>query len=246
VLPGSGGPPSLPGLYTNYQYNNQASDVFRMTWDHTFRPTLFNHFYAGANNWRQDNVTLHVAKGPWKDKLCMPNVPDCNENLVNLSWSNGYTQWGNQASNGSENTTYAFNDDLSWIKGKHQFKAGGMYQLNHYNGFGHAYLSGLATFNFTKTGLPGNTNFTTAGGNPFASFLLGWVDGVRIDAIRLIGQQRPYYSGYFQDDWRINPKLMLNLGVRWDTTLPPRALNDQFSDFSPTLPNPGVGNIRAR
>jgi hypothetical protein len=33
-----------------------------------------------------------------------------------------------QANNGSENTIYSFNDDLTWIKGKHTFKAGGMYQ----------------------------------------------------------------------------------------------------------------------
>ncbi len=241
--PGAAGPDTLPGLYSTYQTLDQASDVYRMTWDHTFRPNLFNHFYAGANNWRQTNVSLNVAKGPWKDKLCIPNVPDCNENLPIISFSNGYTTWGAQSYNGSENTIYGFHDDMSWIKGKHQLKFGGMYQLNHYNGFGHAVLSGLAGFSFTGTGLPGNTNFAAAGGNPFASFLLGRADSGRIDTIRFIGQQWPYYAGYFQDDWRVTPKLMLNLGLRWETTLPPRALDDQFSDFSPTLPNPGAGNI---
>src|SRR6185437_4523236 len=58
-----------------------------------------------------------------------------------------------------------------------------------------------------------------------------------------IGQQFPYYAGFVQDDWRVNPKLMLNLGLRWETELPAKGLNDNWSDFSPTTPNPGAGNI---
>ena len=104
-----------------------------------------------------------------KSKFCLPNVPDCNENLVNFTFSNGYGGWGGQANNGSENTVYAFNDDFTWVKGSHTFKAGGMYQLTHYNGFGRQCVSGCVGFNFTETGRGGDTNFATAGGNPFAS-----------------------------------------------------------------------------
>ena len=68
----------------------------------------------------------------------------------------------------------AFNDDLTWIKGRHTFKFGGMYQHAWYNGFGRQDVAGRANFSFIGTGVPGNTNFTTAGGNSFASFLLGW------------------------------------------------------------------------
>lgn len=40
---------------------------------------------------------------------------------------------------------------------------------------------------------------------------------------------------------RVTSKLVLNLGLRWETTLPPTGLNDGWSDFSPTTPNPGAG-----
>ena len=243
LKPGADGPAGLPGLYVNYNDLKQFTDVFRMSWDHTFGPTKLNHFYAGANNWRQDHKPPQEYIGNWKSKICLGNVPDCNDNLINFGFSNSYGTWGGNADNGSENTIYAFNDDFTWIHGKHSFKFGGMYQLSHYNGFGRQCISGCANFSFAETGRGGDTNFSTAGGNPFASFLLGWADSGQIDTIRFIGQQWPYFAGYFQDDWRVNPKLTVNLGLRWETTLPPTGLNDRWSDFSPTRPNPAANNI---
>ena len=40
----------------------------------------------------------------------------------------------------------------------------------------------------------------------------------------------------------MNPKLKVNVGLRWETQLPPTGLNDRWSDFSPTTPNPAAGN----
>jgi hypothetical protein len=243
LKPGADGPAGLPGLYVNYNDLRQFSDVFRMSWDYNFSPTKLNHFYAGANNWRQDHKPPQEYLGNWKDKICLGNVPDCNDNLINFGFTNSYGGWGGNADNGSENTIYGFNDDFTWIKGKHLIKFGGMYQLTHYNGFGRQCISGCVNFSFTETGRGGDTNFTTAGGNPFASMLLGWADSGQIDTIRFIGQQWGYYAAYFQDDWRVSPKLTVNLGVRWETQLPPTGLNDNWSDFSPTRPNPAAGGI---
>jgi len=241
IVPGPDGPAALPGLYANYNDLHQNTDVLRFSWDHIFSPTKFNHFYAGGNNWRQNHNPPQEYIGNWKDKFCLPNVPDCNQNLVNLTFSNGYGGWGGNANNGSENTIYGYNDDFSWIRGAHTFKFGGMFQLTHYNGFGRQCVSGCVSFSFTETGVPGNTSF--AGGNPFASFLLGWADNGQLDTIRFIGQQWPYFAGYFQDDWRVSSKLILNIGLRWETQIPPTGLDDRWADFSPTRPNPNAGNI---
>ena len=158
LIPGAEGPATLPGLYTNYNDLTQYSDVFRMSWDWTMSATKFNHFYAGGNNWRQNHNPPQEYIGNWKDKFCLGGVPDCNENLVNFDFSNGYASWGGRANNGSENTIYSFNDDFTWIKGSHTFKLGGQYQLSHYNGFGRQCISGCATFSYTETGVPGGTN----------------------------------------------------------------------------------------
>jgi hypothetical protein len=243
TVPGPDGPSTLPGYYTNYNDLTQYSDVFRMSWDHTFGPTKYNHFYAGGNNWRQNHNPPQEYLGNWKSKYCLPNVPDCNDNLVNFTFSNSYGGWGGQANNGSENTVYAFNDDFTWVRGSHTFKAGGMYQLTHYNGFGRQCEAGCVGFNFTETGRGGDTNFATAGGNPFASLLLGYADSGSLDTVRFIGQQFGYFAGYIQDDWRITPKLTINPGIRYEVQMPTTGLDDRWSDFSPTTPNPAANNI---
>ncbi len=107
TVPGPDGPATLPGLYSNYNDLHQSTDVLRFSWDWTFGPTKFNHFYAGGNNWRQDHKPPQEYIGNWQNKFCLGNVPNCNENLVNLfsgGLGNTYTTWGGQADNGSENT----------------------------------------------------------------------------------------------------------------------------------------------
>ncbi len=242
---GADGPPTLPGLYSNYNDLIQGTDVFRFSWDWAFTPTRLNHFYAGGNDWNQDHKPPQEYIGNWQNKFCLGDVPNCNENLVNL-FSGGtgdiYSTWGGQADNGSENTVYSYNDDFTWIHGKHTFKFGGMYQLNHYNGFGRQCEAGCIGFSYQETGVPQGTN-PNAGGSPFASFLLGYADSGQIDTVRFIGQQFYYFGGYFQDDWRVTSKLVLNVGLRWDGNLPPTGLGNRWTDFGPTTPNPGAGNI---
>jgi hypothetical protein len=242
---GADGPPTLPGLYSNYNDLIQWSYVVRFSWDWTFSPTKINHFYAGGNDWNQDHKPPQEYIGNWQNKFCLGDVPNCNENLVNLfsgGTGDNYSTWGGQADNGSENTVYAYNDDFTWIHGKHTFKFGGMYQLNHYNGFGRQCEAGCVGFSYQNTGVPLGTN-PNAGGNAFASFLLGYANSAQIDTVRFIGQQFYYFGGYFQDDWRVTSKLVLNLGLRWDGNLPPTGLGNRWTDFSPTTPNPAAGGI---
>lgn len=243
--PGANGPSGLPGFFVNYNDLRRNSDVFRGSWDYVFSPTIFNHFYGGGNNWKEnhDPPQATVVSGiHWKDKICIANVPDCDQNLTKFTFSNGYGQWGADANNGSENLIMSFNDDVTWIKGKHTFKFGGGMQRGYYNGFGRQCVAGCEGFDFKHTGRPGDTNFTTAGGSPIASMLLGYANSGAIDTIRYIGQQWPSFFGFVQDDFRVRQNLTLNLGLRWETTLPPTGENDSWSEFSPTRPNPGADN----
>ena len=69
------------------------------------------------------------------------------------------------------------------------------------------------------------------GGSSFASFLLGYANTGRTETIRYLQQIYPYYGFYAQDDWRVNGNLVVNYGVRYEYTRPPRPGGDQYSDF---------------
>src|SRR4051794_18749920 len=239
--PGPAGPPTLPGYYTDYNDLNQASNVYRFTWDHNFSSTLLNHFRGGGNDWAQSHNSPQELIGNWKDKFCMGNAPDCNYSLGEIRFTETYTKWGADSNNGSENNIYSFADDVTKIRGNHTFKVGGMYQKGQYNGFGRQCVQGCADFSFIGTGPAGATN-QALGGNAFASFLLGWATNGQIDTVRYIGQNWPYFGGFVQDDWRITQRLTMNIGLRWETTLPPTEELDRWSDFAPTRPNPGADN----
>ena len=122
------------------------------------------------------------------------------------------------------NPTYTVGDTVSKAVGKHTLQFGGefiIYQRNQINspvGATTGDLQGIITF--TNQGVLGFTGSSVTG-NAFADFLLHQVNGN--DAVHSFTQdsaQHKYYQRYqiaepyFQDDWRISPRLTLNLGLR--------------------------------
>ncbi len=242
VVPGADGFPGLGGPANTGRLGNQRSDVYRLNWTRVIRPNIVNSFIAGGNNWRETNSSPNATGSGWKSKICLPGVFDCDFNMLRARFAE-YAGWGESAGDGSENTVYSFGDDLSIVSGRHSFKLGYLYERLHYNGFGRQTMSGEVSFSRLSTSVPGDNNLTTGGGNSFASYLLGEVFTGSTENNRFVSQQWRSHSMYFQDDWKITPKLTLNLGVRYEFTLPPLEGDDKWSDFTPDRPNPNADNF---
>ena len=101
------------------------------------------------------------------------------------------------------------------VRGRHTFKTGYELLRTRANSSVNAEPSGRYRFGGTEFPFTPNT------GNPFASFLLGGV--VRADFTQDLATWLPRWwthSLYFQDDWKVTPKLTLNLGLRWQYETP--------------------------
>ena len=234
---GPQGPPVPLPLYNGAVTYFDAS-AYRMSHDYTISPRLLNHFAIGGNKFVKNSYSPNVGQN-WKSKVCIVNVIDCNVNFPNISFSE-FLSWGSTAYNGTEQPQWSIKDDLSYIRGKHTMKFGYAFESQKSHGFGQQNISGHAGFSFLETSVPGATSATS--GNSFASFLLGAADSGNTETIRFVAQTFDYHGFYAQDDWHISRKLTVNIGLRYEFTQPPVEDNNQYTDFTPTKPNPAVNN----
>ena len=119
---------------------------------------------------------------------------------------------------------------LTMIRGKHTFKFGGMYQKGSYNGFGRQCVAGCANFSFMGTGLPGiRTSTRRAATRLLRSCWVGPPTARSIPSATSASNGRT--SPAISRTTGAQPETDLNLGLRWETTLPPVEELDRWSDF---------------
>lgn len=239
TVPGPSGFSGLPEPFNATQQSTFDGDLHRASWDWV-GSSIVNHLTVGANTFNKNSFSPNVDKN-WKDRVCIKNALDCNQNMGVISFSE-FSQWGTSSYNGTKQPRLTVKDDVTFIRGSHTIKTGFTYDRQQANGFGQQDYGGRAGFSFLQTGVPGVTTLANAGGSSFASFLLGYAHSGRTETIRFLQQIYPYYGFYAQDDWRVNEKLVFNYGLRYEFTRPPVAGGDQYSEFDPNKPNPAVNN----
>jgi len=236
---GADGPPGLPIPLYSGAVSFWNTSAYRLTHDWIISPKVLNQFQIGGNLFFKSTASPNFLAKSWKSTVCMGNVIDCDVNFPQVSFSE-FSGWGSSAVNGTDQPGWSLRDDLSYTRGEHSFKFGITYQSQRACGLGEQTIAGQASFSFLGTSVPGDTSFRS--GSSFASFLLGDALSGGTETVRDLTQLYPYYGFYAQDDWHATRRLTVNLGVRYDLTLPPFALNDQYSDLTPNKPNPAVNN----
>jgi len=162
-------------------------------------------------------------------------------------FSDGFAQLGCTAgipiTNITTRPTFIVNDMVTWTRSTHTVKFGMEYRKI----MGNIHSSGnqAGTFNFARqaTGLLGINS-----GSPIASFLLGAVDNANID-VRTVASWYPRQHAWVfhgGDTWRLNDKLTVDYGLRWDYFSPSSEKYDHLSFFDPVGANPGAGGRPGR
>jgi len=169
----------------------------------------------------------------------------------NLPWTDLYDQC-------CINTTFAhtllsYSSQLVISKGSHLIKVGGEQRIFYNNFWQPNYPTGLLTFTDDVTSPQPNSNTTqicngpcsdpnnietVTTGNPYASLAFGYGDNINASSQLVVTPSVANRSGetgfYIQDDWKVNSKLTVNLGVRYQWSAPYTSRHNQieFSNFT--------------
>ncbi|MCI0623647.1 MAG: carboxypeptidase-like regulatory domain-containing protein [Acidobacteria bacterium] len=224
------------GQWSFGRFNSGASVSFT----HVFRPTLISESRWG---YAFNNIPISgPINGPAFAKEfglvgLAPDLPDIS-GMLNVGWLGigltGLSQV-NFSNPGFRNHLQDFQQYLTWYRTRHSFKMGFNVTRVELDSFAaDASLFGAVSFSnrFSSGGLPGQ-------GHPYADFLLGIpTTASRAPAPIRQDSNRWQYDFFFMDDFKVSPKLTLNLGVRYELHLPWRENQDRIAMF-----DIGSGNI---
>ncbi len=120
-------------------------------------------------------------------------------------------------------------DTFTVIRGRHTIKVGADIRREALDVLNPPNPTG--SFAFTTTG--SNSTAVSGSGNALASLLLGQVNAFTIDIQKNVIQPRAHIAEFFVgDDWKVTPRLNLNLGVRYTLNFPSTERNDQGAVFN--------------
>jgi hypothetical protein len=222
-------------------------DAHNIMLSHTsvLSPRIVNEVRWSLAPWIPNQVNAGLFGESGTELLGIPNHPSGAGIMPILSITNLGINLGNAGRQPIDSTrrNFSFGDSLTWIRGKHQLKFGGTGVLSLDDTYTFLNRMGTFSFNNRSTSQPDSAN-VGALGHGFASFLLGEV----FSATRLLGE-RPNrervrrFEGFVQDDYRVDRRLTLNLGLNYHIPFVFVDGDDQLSAMDPRAPNPRAGNL---
>jgi hypothetical protein len=211
---------------------------------HSFGAALLNEFRFGWSSAKFLNTPIDYGAN-LAQKVGIPGI---NLNQVTSAFSQiTFQQNGmrNIGSNGNvplitNQNDFQIFDNVTKVTGRHTMKAGGSVTFRSREILNADLIVGQFRFNQNQTSNCANTTggCTIDGNTGFdlASFLLGYSDQKdrRLFDAGTYTEKRPEWAAYVQDDFRVTPKLTLNLGLRWDLFVPWVEIKDRQSNFDVT------------
>ncbi len=221
---------NVPTVGTNFGNPSYAGVIHAA---YTISPSLVNEIAFNYNGNRIAMTPSGLATAPssftFNRFFTGPNnadrIPSINLGTIGTNYTANWTPWNNKADD------YQIRDDVSWTKGRHQLKMGGSWAM---------YAKIQDWFKNTQGGFNFDGSFTSAGitgaGSDFADYLLGLANNYTEDAVKSTGDWKNIsWAAYIQDNYRVNNRLTLNLGLRWDGIPHTYENSNNMANFYPNL-----------
>jgi outer membrane receptor protein involved in Fe transport len=160
----------------------------------------------------------------------LPTNPIVSGGLPTTSIT-GFTGFGRQATNPQWQNPALLDPKVNytWVRGNHSFKFGYEYEhiwmaVNDNNPLYGSFTYGGA---YSAVGTPVTDSY-------WADFLFGLTNTYSLANFFVAHMRQTMHNAYAQDDWRVSPKLTLNLGLRWEYGSPYSEEKNYISNFDPT------------
>jgi hypothetical protein len=221
------------GFYAENLFRNQSVII---TDTQAFSPTFTSTFSASAGRFARTQIP--EAPGLQSLQDLGQNVPlgSPGESIfpgirANIS---GFVDIFSGGALTQDSTSFDYKASAVKVLNAHTISFGGEFERDRIDADDYSYTPGDNTFNGERTAAPTGAALptgTTTSGSALADFYLGLDSQFYQDNGRkfYLRENRP--ALYVQDDWKVNRKLTLNIGVRWDPWLPPNDLNGTLVAF---------------
>jgi carboxypeptidase family protein/TonB-dependent receptor-like protein len=197
--------------------------VGSLTWTHSFSPRLTNQARFAANR-RATLQSNPVDKTP-PSALGFKNVNPDDPNGVAppVIFTNSFNLGPEpQGPTTLHDATFQFQDDVTLVRGKHEWKFGADVRRVRNNFVFDFFNNGSFDFTFG--------NFT---GNELADFVGGFTDEYFQFSKAIYAIRESSYYEYAQDTWKVLPRLTLNLGLRYEYNTPQTDPHKEIMGFAP-------------
>jgi len=210
--------------YFNTRYQNAL-----LSETHTFSASLLNNLVL---NYQRE---VSLRGGP-------PGSQDITAFGVNNYWQpttgpylaasvSGYFGASSSAFAAWYRNNYTFNDDLHWVKGKHNLAFGGHYELSKFDVTNDNTSYGSFAFG------PVNNTFggtTYAYQDAMANYQMGFMSTLTQGGFEQLNDRNHFPGVYAQDSWKATSRLTVDYGVRWEEFAPWTNKVGQLQEFNPS------------
>jgi len=190
---------------------------FATSWTHVFKPELINEFRLGYNRVNAHRLELNADTNVSAEpNIDFPGVPYSLGigGLPQLIFSDVATLGSPTFLPSVElQNSYTLSENLTWVRGRHTWKFGTEIRREEFTIFQPAAARGTLNFDPTLTDNPAAIG---TGGTGFASFMAGLTSGGSINNLHNVDYFRNTFAFYGQDDWKLTPTVVLNLGLRYE------------------------------